>query len=90
MPRLSCEHHAQATRMYLVCVHVVNGTPISLFEDATERTQSTDGEDGWMLCSECAELDEEPLMAQTTLICGNCADRLMADQILSRDRNEQS
>ena len=80
MPSLKCEHHAQATRMYLVCVHVLNGEPISLFKDARERTPSKDGEDGWMLCSECAELDEEPLMAQTTLICGNCADRLMADQ----------
>ena len=29
---------------------------------------------------ECAELEEEPLRAITTLICGNCADRLMADQ----------
>jgi hypothetical protein len=80
MPSLKCEHHAQASREYLVCVHVMNGTPISLFEDATERTPSKDGEDGWMLCSECAELDEEPLMAQTTLICGNCTDSLIADQ----------
>jgi hypothetical protein len=31
-------------------------------------------------CSACAELDEEPLMARTTLIRGNCAERLMADQ----------
>jgi hypothetical protein len=33
-----------------------------------------------MVCSVCAELDEEPLMAQTTLICGNCADRVMPEQ----------
>ncbi len=84
MPKLKCEHHAQATREYLVCVHVLNGEPISLFDDATERTSSKDGEDGWMLCSECAELDEEPLMARTTLICGNCADRLMAEQDFER------
>jgi len=80
MPELKCEHHAQATRMYLACIHVMNGTPISLFEDATERTPSKEGEDGWMLCPVGAELDEEPLMARITLICGNCADRLMADQ----------
>jgi hypothetical protein len=36
-------------------------------------------------CSVCAELEEEPLMANTTLICGNCADSLMAEQILSGD-----
>jgi len=58
----------------------MNGTPISLFEEATERTRSKDGEAGWMVCSVCAELEEEPLAANTTLICGNCADRLMADQ----------
>jgi hypothetical protein len=80
MPRLSCEHHAQASRDYLACGHVRNGEPIFLFEEATERTPSKDGEPGWMICSECAGLDEEPLMARTTLICGNCADRLMADQ----------
>jgi hypothetical protein len=33
-----------------------------------------------MICSVCAELEEEPLLANTTLICGNCADSLMADQ----------
>jgi hypothetical protein len=33
-----------------------------------------------MVCSVCAELDEEPLLASTTLIYGNCADRLMAEQ----------
>jgi hypothetical protein len=80
MPRLRCEHHAQATRDYLACVHVINGAPISLFEEATERTPTKDGEAGWMVCSVCAELDEEPLLANTTLICGNCADRLMAEQ----------
>ena len=80
MPSLKCDHHAKATREYLVCVHVMNGEPIPLFEEATERTPSKDGEDGWMICSECAELEEEPLLAKTTLICGNCADQLMADQ----------
>ena len=80
MPKLSCVHHAQATRDYLVCVHVMNGDPISLFEDASERTRSRDGEAGWMLCSVCAELEEEPLLAATTLLCGNCADSLMAEQ----------
>ena len=80
MPRLRCEHHAQATRDYLACVDVINGAPISLFEEATERTLSKNGVPGWMVCSVCAELDEEPLLANTTLICGNCADRLMAEQ----------
>jgi formylmethanofuran dehydrogenase subunit E len=56
------------------------GEPISLFEEATEHTPLKDREAGWMICSECAELEEEPLMARTTLICGNCADRLMAEQ----------
>jgi len=56
------------------------GGPISLFQEATERTPSRDGEAGFMICSECAELEEEPLLATTTLICGNCADRLMAEQ----------
>jgi hypothetical protein len=84
MPKLSCEHHAKAVRDYLVCVHVMNGEPISLFEDATERTLSKDGEAGWMLCFKCAELDDEPLLADTTLLCGNCADRLMAEQDFSR------
>jgi hypothetical protein len=58
----------------------MNGEPISLFEEATERTPSRAGEAGSMLCSKCAELEEEPLLANTTLICGNCADRLMAEQ----------
>lgn len=80
MPMLKCDHLAQATRAYLVCLHVLNGEPISLFEDAKERTPSKHGKDGWMVCSVCTELDEEPLMAQTTLICGNCADRVMAEQ----------
>ncbi len=80
MPRLKCDHLAQATREYLTCVHVMNGEPISLFEEATERTPSKDGEAGFMVCSVCAELEEEPLLASTTLICGNCADGLMADQ----------
>lgn len=80
MPKIKCDHHSRATREYLVCVHVMNGMPISLFEEAKERTPSKDGENGWMLCSVCAELEEEPLMARTTLICGNCADTLMADQ----------
>jgi hypothetical protein len=80
MSKLQCEHHAQATREYLVCVYVMNGEPISLFEEARERTPSRDGEDGWMVCSECAELEEEPLLANTSLICGNCADRVMAEQ----------
>jgi hypothetical protein len=80
MPRLSCEHHARATRDYLACVHVMNGEAISLFEEATERTPSKDGEAGIMVCAVCAKLGEEALVANTTLICGNCADRLMADQ----------
>jgi hypothetical protein len=80
MPRLSCEHHAQATREYLTCVHVMKGEPISLFEEAKERTPSKAGQAGWMVCSVCAELEEEPLLAKTTLICGSCADMLMADQ----------
>lgn len=80
MPRLKCEHHAQATREYLTCVHVMNDEPISLFEEATERTAGKDGGPGWMVCSVCAELEEEPLLDNTTLICGNCADALMADQ----------
>jgi hypothetical protein len=84
MPKLTCEHQAQATRTYLVCAHVMNGEPISLFEEATERKPSKDGEAGWMLCSKCAELDEEPLLANTTLLCGNCADRLMAEQDFER------
>jgi hypothetical protein len=86
MPKLSCEHHAQATLDYLTCVHVMNGEPISLFEEARERTPSKDGEAGIMVCSFCAELDEKPLLANTTLICGNCADRLMQIRILSGDR----
>ena len=57
-----------------------NGEPMSLFEEATERTPSKDGQDGWIVCSVCAELEEEPLMANTTLLCGNCADRVMAEQ----------
>jgi hypothetical protein len=69
MPRLKCEIHGEATREYLACIHVMIGGPISLFQEAKERTPSKDGEDGWMLCSECAELEEEPLMARTTLIC---------------------
>ena len=80
MPKLKCEHHAQASRDYLACFHVMNGDPISLFEEATERTPSKDGEAGVMVCAVCAELGEEALVANTTLICGNCADRLMADQ----------
>jgi hypothetical protein len=84
MPGLICDHHSQATREYLVCVHVINGEPISLFEDAAERTPSRDGEPGWMVCRVCAELEEEPLLAITTLICGNCADRLMAEQDFER------
>jgi hypothetical protein len=80
MPSLKCEHHAQATRDYLACVHVMNGEPIALFEEGRERTQSKDGEAGCMVCAKCAELEEEPLMANRTLICGNCADSLMADQ----------
>jgi hypothetical protein len=79
-PRLKCEIHGEATREYRACIHVMIGGPISLFQEATEHTSSRDGEAGWMVCSECAELDEEPLLANTTLICGNCADRLMADQ----------
>jgi hypothetical protein len=58
----------------------MNGAPISLFEEAKERTPSKDGEAGCMVCSDCAELEEEGLLANTTLICGNCADQLMADQ----------
>ena len=33
-----------------------------------------------MVRSVCAELEEEGLLANTTLIGGNCADSLMADQ----------
>jgi hypothetical protein len=80
MARLKCDHYAQATRDYLACVHVMNGEPISLFEEATERTPSTDGEAGIMVCAVCAELGEQGLLANTTMICGNCADSLMADQ----------
>lgn len=80
MPKIKCDHLAQAYREYLICVHVINGANIFLFEDSKERTPSKHGKDGWMVCSVCAELDEEPLMAKTTLICGNCADRLMAEQ----------
>jgi hypothetical protein len=58
----------------------MNGEPISLFEEAKERTPSNNGEAGFMVCSVCAELEEEGLLANTTLICGNCADTLMADQ----------
>jgi len=47
--------------------------------EATEQA-SRDGEAGFVLCSECAELDEELLLAKTSLIWGNCADRLMTDQ----------
>ena len=80
-PRLSCEHYAQATREYLVCVHVMNGEPISLFEEAMERTPSKDGVPGSMVCVVCAKIEKAPLLlANTTLICGNCADRLMAEQ----------
>jgi len=35
---------------------------------------------GFLICAVCAELEEEGLVANTTLICGNCADRLMAQQ----------
>lgn len=77
---LKCDHLPQATREYRVCVHVMKGEPISLFEEATERTPSRHGLPGWMVCTVCAELEGEPLMANATLICGNCADRLMADQ----------
>jgi hypothetical protein len=84
MPRLKCDHHAQATREYLTCLRVMNGEPISLFEEATERTPSKDGEPGWMVCSVCAELEEEGLLENTLMICGNCADRLMADQYFVR------
>jgi len=48
MPKLKCEHYAQATRDYLACIDVMNGEPISLFEEATERTLLKDGETGWM------------------------------------------
>jgi hypothetical protein len=64
MPSLKCEIHGEATREYLACIHAM----------------SRDGEAGFMVCSDCAELEEEPFLANTTLICGNCADRLMADQ----------
>jgi hypothetical protein len=80
MLRLKCEHYAQATRDYLTCVHVMNGAPISLFREATERSPLKDGEAGFLVCAVCAELEEEGLVANTTLICGDCADRLMADQ----------
>ena len=80
MAKLKCEHYAQATRDYLTCVHVMNGEPISLFREATERSPLKDGEAGFLVCAVCAELEEEGLVANTTLICGNCADRLMADQ----------
>lgn len=78
--KCDCDHHAQASREYLVCVHVINGQPISLFEEAKERGRLNDGVPGWMVCSVCSELEEEPLLANTTVICGNCADTLMANQ----------
>jgi len=80
MPRVKCEIHGEATCEYLACIHVMIGQPISLFQEATEHTPLRDGEAGFMICSDCAELEEEPLLANTTLICGNCADRLKADQ----------
>jgi hypothetical protein len=80
MPRLKCEHYARATRDYLM-----NGEPISLFEEATERTPSKNGEAGWMVCGVCAELEEEPLLANTTLICGNCRIRSWQIRISSGD-----
>jgi hypothetical protein len=80
MPKLTCDHYAQATHEYLTCVHVMKGEPISLFIEATEHTPSGDGEAGFMVCSVSAELDEEGLLATTTLVCGNCADQLRADQ----------
>jgi hypothetical protein len=59
----------------------MNGEPISLFEEAMERTPSKDGVPGWMVCAVCAEIEKASLLlANTTLVCGNCADRLMADQ----------
>jgi hypothetical protein len=79
MPRLKCEIHGEATREYLACIHVMTGAPISLFQEAREHT-TRDGEAGFMICCDCAELEEEPLLASTSLICGNCADRLMVDQ----------
>ena len=45
-----------------------------------ERTPLKDGEAGFLICAVCAELEEEGLVANATLICGNCADRLMAQQ----------
>jgi hypothetical protein len=33
-----------------------------------------------MVCSVYAELEEGVLVANTTLICGNCADCVMAEQ----------
>ena len=86
MPSLKCEIHGEATREYLACIQVMLGGPISLFQEATEHTPSRDGQAGWPICSECTELDEEPLLASTTLICGNCADRLMEELDLSGDR----
>jgi hypothetical protein len=80
MPSPKCEHLAKASREYLVCVHIMNRAKISLFEEATERTPSSDGVPGWMICAVCTELEEEPLLASTALICGNCADTLMANQ----------
>jgi len=80
MPRLKCTTHGEAAREYLACVHVMNGQLIVLYEEAIEHTPARDGEAGFMICSKCAELEEEPLLANTSLICGNCADRLMAEQ----------
>ena len=59
----------------------MNGELISLFEEATERTPSKDGVPGWMVCVVCAKIEKASLLqANTTLICGDCADRLMAEQ----------
>lgn len=80
MPTSECDHLAKASREYLVCVHVMSGAKISLFEEAKERKPSKGGEPGWMLCAVCAELAEEPLLANTVMICGNCADTVMANQ----------
>ena len=66
--RAACPDLNVTTTLKRLVSTVMNGVPISLFEEATERTSSKDGEDGWMICSECAELEEEPLLANTTLI----------------------
>jgi hypothetical protein len=54
--------------------------PISLFEEATERTPSKDGEAGWMVCSVCAELEEEPYPSEHQIDLRKSCGSALADQ----------